>query len=782
MSLLRPALHSLAFVLTAAIAAAQCTPSWQIDSGLGVDGTVYAMVEWDPDGSGPLPTCLVVGGQFATAGSVLASNLAVFDLQTGAAVPLWNGTNGPVRSVAVGLANELIVGGTFTAIDNVAARGIAMFASGVWQPLGTGIDVSRNGVRCLHVQPSGLLIAGGDFGDAGGTQVQNIAAWNGTAWSAIGAGLQYTFTVPTGDVGGVSGLATTAQGLVAAGWFHASGSTQLDSVAAWNGTAWNPVGPLSSPFSRPLVRSLQALPNGDLLVCGVGVIGPSFVMQWNGSAWITLAGALAQPHALAVTPGGDWVVAGGPDFVPSPVQKWTSSGWVQIGVLNQFEWALALAPLASVGPNALAIGGQFTGVSGQRSSALATYQPASGWLGNSRAFTGVQPRVHVSPEGDVLLAGGGAQGGTPLPSLARWNGSSWAPFAGTAPAIDGFAFDNRGGIAVTTAGGVMRWDGVLPSGNLVTADPQCYLWNGSFWANLNRAAKYVVATSRGEIIAGASPNAFPGGHYVARWSGTSWIDIDPTGLIITVYAMVALPDGSVAVADTYYVVRRWDGSSWQAMGAAFNGSVDHLCVLADGRVLATGAFSMSGAVPCPRNAVWNGQSWQPLPAGATSFLDAAPHPDGDLWIITSQHVAARLQTPCPAAVAAFGTACPSSGGANRLGATSWPLLGGRLTSFATGLPSLAIGAAIVGLSQTSVPLPLLLPQGQPGCNLLATPDATVFLPAISGQVAFGLDVPNAPALVGVLLQHQILILETPALGLGPATATNGLSLTVGSVR
>ena len=90
---------------------------------------------------------------------------------------------------------------------------------------------------------------------------------------------------------------------------------------------------------------------------------------------------------------------------------------------------------------------------------------------------------------------------------------------------------------------------------------------------------------------------------------------------------------------------------------------------------------------------------------------------------------------------------------------------------------------MLGLTRTSVPMASLLPQGQPGCALLAAPDAWSLLPQTSSRSAYTLDVPNNPGLVGVVVHHQILVIETPASGgFGPATATNGLTLVVGSAR
>ncbi|MFN0133111.1 MAG: hypothetical protein ACKVW3_11385 [Phycisphaerales bacterium] len=71
---------AVAVFLLASPARAQCGGRWLPGEGLeGLNGHIYALVNWDPDGSGPLPPVVVVGGSFTVAGTALASNIAVWD-------------------------------------------------------------------------------------------------------------------------------------------------------------------------------------------------------------------------------------------------------------------------------------------------------------------------------------------------------------------------------------------------------------------------------------------------------------------------------------------------------------------------------------------------------------------------------------------------------------------------------------------------------------------------------------------------------------------------------
>src|SRR2546423_2506355 len=64
-------------IATPAGRAQSCPAQWLPGDGLpGLDGTVYALAIWDPDGAGPLPPVMVLGGQFTIVGDAFAANIA----------------------------------------------------------------------------------------------------------------------------------------------------------------------------------------------------------------------------------------------------------------------------------------------------------------------------------------------------------------------------------------------------------------------------------------------------------------------------------------------------------------------------------------------------------------------------------------------------------------------------------------------------------------------------------------------------------------------------------
>jgi hypothetical protein len=71
-------------------------------------------------------------------------------------------------------------------------------------------------------------------------------------------------------------------------------------------------------------------------------------------------------------------------------------------------------------------------------------------------------------------------------------------------------------------------------------------------------------------------------------------------------------------------------------------------------------------------------------------------------------------------------------------------------------------------------------QGQPGCDLLATPDLVTFAVAAAGTVATEIAIPPTPAVIGASFWQQMHPFELDAaLQIVAVTATDALRFTVG---
>ena len=123
-----------------------------------------------------------------------------------------------------------------------------------------------------------------------------------------------------------------------------------------------------------------------------------------------------------------------------------------------------------------------------------------------------------------------------------------------------------------------------------------------------------------------------------------------------------------------------------------------------------------------------------------------------------------------------------SAGPVDLQAVQLPWLGGTCRSRGVGIASNGIAFGVIGWSATSTPLGTFHPAAGVGCTALVSPDAVVWLPVQAGIDHWSFAVPNAPALVGVMLREQVLHAEIGPLGdLVRLSSSNGIELTVGAL-
>lgn len=811
--LLRNAVAAVLAGVFSVAASSQCTPTWQSVPGLSVFGDVYCATEWDPDGSGPAGSLLVVGGSFTQCCGVPASNLAAIDLATLAVTTFGPGANARVRALQVGPAGELFVGGAFASIGGIAANGIARCAAGTFQPLGSGVDLAGGGVMTMTVMTNGDLAVGGRLQTAGGVPVASVARWDGSTWSALGAGLHPndSWTPITQELGGVRRLVATANGLVAFGLFDASGSTPMFDVASWNGTAWSAVGAFPGGSFVSRIEG-TVLANGDLVACGNAFFfSPSqFVVRWDGVAWSYLPLPSQSPNVVAALPNGDLVVGGSALFGNASVERWTGNSWQVLGsVLSSVIDAkpLTLTPLPSLGLGSFALGGHgITGMSGVAGQNVMLHLDGGvGWIGDISAFVGTFPRLHAQPSGEVFVTGAGAIGPTPLPGLGRWNGSQWQPVAGSPNGLTLVADDLRSGLVATDGNLVWRYDGAqwtalpplalsslsallaLPNGDLLVGNQGglCFRWNGA-WQQFSASPTQMILHPDGRVIAAGFLGSLPVPSRIAAYDSTTntWQDLDPQQQLAGApNALAVLPGGTIVAGGPFPFgggIAAFDGTTWRPLGAGFNGPVERLAVLADGTLLAGGPFTASGATPCAGFAMWNGTAWQAMPGAPPSPRGFAALPNGELWAISAGRSVVRWQAPCAAQHLVGASTCIAANDIAQLQLTDWPLVGGWMRGRSVGLP-LGVAALVCGQPMPSLSLGSLFATAAPGCSLVVAPELLLLLPAFTGYASFELPLPSASVLLGAGFATQIVGLGlSPTLDVTFANSSAPLQLTIGS--
>ena len=252
--------------------------------------------------------------------AAVANDLAIGPQVRG--VRMWNGsgwswiasaTNGnslvnTLASFDGGTGARLFAGGSFLALDGVAAQGIAQWDGQQWSPLGTGLGTTLGSggsahvaALCVHDDGSGpALYAGGRFDSAGGVPAYSIARWNGTQWSPVGTG----FGPPSSPwvINEVQSLAVHDDGhgpaLYAAGSFAMAMGAPADFIAKWDGTQWSQVGCLATD-SISVVSALVSYDDGSgpkLYACGsfdsIGGNAANGLARWDGVQWSEFGGGV----------------------------------------------------------------------------------------------------------------------------------------------------------------------------------------------------------------------------------------------------------------------------------------------------------------------------------------------------------------------------------------------------------------------------------------------------------------------------------------------------------
>jgi hypothetical protein len=293
--------------------------------GSGVTGNVgnptdvvTSMVVFDPDGAGPIAGSLIVAGSFTHAGGQTAGRIARWD---GAAWhTLGSGMEGnTVRALTTFDADGpgpglpvLVAGGDFVTAGGVMASYVAAWNGQSWSALGNGqepgiLPLSLGVIDHDGAGSMGPTLYAGGF-PFSGPNLEAFARFNGASWDLIGGLCCGGGSVPrirAMTLYDADGPGPGAESLYAAGNFRVEG-TDCRNIARWTGSAWEPVGTCMGLVHDDELYMVGSFdpdgpgPNNALLVTGGAlpfVTSPPPLAAWDGTAWTSLGFVPGPPRA-----------------------------------------------------------------------------------------------------------------------------------------------------------------------------------------------------------------------------------------------------------------------------------------------------------------------------------------------------------------------------------------------------------------------------------------------------------------------------------------------------
>jgi hypothetical protein len=667
------------FFIQPCLANGECSFAWKPGQGLpGLDGPVVAVTKWDPDGDGPLPELLVIGGYFSIAGNVVANNIAAWDGTSWH--PLGSGMNDIVWALTV-YNGELIAGGYFTTVDGISANCIARWNGSSWQPLGNGMN---GAVYALTIY-NGQLIAGGDFSTAGDANANNIASWDGNSWQPLpqsvnGAGLiTLDFCnglLMTGTKVGLDvddgAIQINANGSCGNPFNHANcpdiSTTAFNVVdPSFNDGCLNgadfPVNPGVPQIEDPLCPnspgSAPCLPEPS-----AGIYHTSIVVN-NGQTLTLVPGIHIIDGGLNVKYGGTII---GDDVML----------FIRTGILD-VRGQIHITPPISGTYEGVAI---FQSRTNYNDAAISSSSGASGmYLEGTLYFPNNKLRVTSNAAttelGNQLIVGSLELIGNST-FIINYDGRNWTPLSnGVNGIVRSLTIYNGQLIAggdFTTAGDVSanniaQWDGstwqslniqvgqsvkamtVYNDQLIVGGNFPVMAWNGNYWNDLGMFmdSVYVFTVFNGKLIAGGFADERWYENVIYSWDGDSWKELGnkmswgypPQGYPV-VYALTDYKDQLIVggcfapwpiIGFTPAFITRWAGDSWQTLGGGITDAagISALAVYNDELIA---GFGMVADITKGKNIMrWDGSGWKGLgPMGFNSVVGAMAVYKGQLIV------------------------------------------------------------------------------------------------------------------------------------------------------
>lgn len=587
--------------LFAVAAHGQCLPLWRFgpqQAFSGASGTVQSMTIGDPDGPGPVPRSLIVGGVFSYAGTVRSSSVAYYNPTTGwGRMGRETGSGENIWSLTT-WNNTILAAGGFGSLNPATAAlpqptNIAAWNGTQWVPL----SATQFNVQVQSVASFGGTVYVGSRSSSL-PSVRTLYRYEPGATISTGA---WTPLLP--DVNGsVARLVVHNNELYMVGSFYrtATPATRFQ-VAKLNASGTDLIELPALSTTGSTMNGAEVY-RGELYVYGQFNSGNGAPLGCNGiaklhaggNAWIpstpdpsnTLVGQISSITASAVVDG---VLYLGSADATRPLAWLSASNGVWSLQPGQASSGLPANTISAMSPDldgrSVAMGGtgSFDHILPTSAMRLATWDRAGNRLapigaeGFSDAGLGY-PFINASVVWNDALYLGGSFGGVGTQrgrTLARWDGTDLTPVAGAPSGDIARLFVGENGGALYSAGGTSPL--VRSTGGAFTALTDSA--GGTYASGVSSVSSLV--DFGGSIVVGGSFTGSGGRpSYLMRRTGTTWAAIGSDSPNNAVTALTTWSHPTVAggvpllVATGSFTqigslaarVAAWDGTTWRALG------------------------------------------------------------------------------------------------------------------------------------------------------------------------------------------------------------------------
>jgi uncharacterized delta-60 repeat protein len=208
------------------------------------------------------------GGRVVAAGGFSQPARTIVRLRLDGTVdPSFNpgaGANGPIHAVALLTNGQVVIGGSFTAVNEAAVTRVArLFNDGSLDESFLARAITNGNVYSVAVQPDGKVVVGGDFYVAGKSNRVGIARLN------TDGSLDSTFDAGAGANGIVYALGFQSQGkLIIGGTFTTINNTNRARLARLNTDGSLDLGFNPGTGANNTIYTLTVLPDDNIIIGG----------------------------------------------------------------------------------------------------------------------------------------------------------------------------------------------------------------------------------------------------------------------------------------------------------------------------------------------------------------------------------------------------------------------------------------------------------------------------------------------------------------------------------